>query len=123
MFSFLKTIIILGVIGGGGFLVYNFFIKENPDKSGVAYPGICEIKESPRTYSQFDKVVVKGDVVSSSSLFSVNLYEIKAPSDTCEISVISNGASPEEGKNVKVRGEVREAYKLGSSRLLVIVEE
>jgi hypothetical protein len=123
MFNLLKGIIILGVIGGGSLLVYNFFIKKTPERSGVAYPRVCEIKASPRKYSQCDKVVVEGNVTSSTSLFSVNLYKIKDGNDTCTINVIAEGASPSKGKNVTVRGELREGYKVGTNRLLVIVEE
>ena len=119
----MKKLLSLIVLAAVGFFVYQFFFSGNGNREGKVSTTVCKIKEKPRKYAEFKKVTVKGTVAGSKSLAGYNLFELKQKGKDCSIDVVSEGASPSEGKNLTVKGQVKEAYKLGDNRVLVIVEE
>jgi hypothetical protein len=84
---------------------------------------ICELRDTPKKYADRKTITVQGEVISSYSLLGSNLYELSQPGDSCAINVVSTGASPTEGKHLTIEGQLKEGFKLGSTRMLVIVEQ
>lgn len=119
----MKKLLGIIVLAAIGFLVYQFFFSGTGDREGKVSTTICQIKEKPRRYAQFKKVTVEGTVAGSKSLASFNLIELKQQEKDCTIDVVAEGASPSKGKNITVKGLVKEAYKIGDNRKLVIVAE
>ncbi len=81
---------------------------------------IADIRNNPRHYAG-KEVTVSGEVTETVSLVVVKYFTLR--DNTGEITVVTERALPKEGERLKVRGTVREAFSIGSERLLVIVEE
>lgn len=118
----MKNILGLILLAGIGYLVYSFFFQSSKTREGTTEAKICEVRDNPRKYAQFKEVKLNGTVAGSNSLAGYNLIELKQESTDCTINVISEGPSPSEGKQITVSGLVKEAYKVGDSRKLVVVE-
>jgi hypothetical protein len=81
---------------------------------------IADIRDKPRSYAD-KEIFVAGEVTKTFSLIIVKYFTLR--DSTGEIMVVTERTLPEEGEHLKVRGKVREAFSIGSERLLVIVEE
>jgi hypothetical protein len=60
-------------------------------------------------------------VTSKVNLLVVKYFQLRDHSG--EITVVTSAALPDEGKKVRVKGRVDQAFAIGSSRVVVIVEE
>ena len=81
---------------------------------------IKDILSSPGTYEGKD-VTIAGKVTASHNLVVVKYYEVDDGSG--EIAVVTNNVLPKEGDKVRVIGRVNQAFAVGSSRLIVIIEK
>jgi photosystem II stability/assembly factor-like uncharacterized protein len=81
---------------------------------------IAEIKASPLKY-EGKTVSISGEVTATHNLLVVRYFTVR--DDTGEIAVVTQSPLPEEGQKVHVKGTVDQAFAIGDTRLLVIVEE
>jgi hypothetical protein len=81
---------------------------------------IGDILTSPGVYEGKD-VTIAGKVTATHNLVVVKYYEVDDGSG--EIAVVTNNALPKEGDKVRVKGHVNQAFAVGSSRLIVIIEK
>jgi hypothetical protein len=81
---------------------------------------IGDIVNNTRGYAE-KFVTIEGEVTEVFSLHFVKYFKVS--DGTGEIAVVSNKPSPLKGNNIKVYGQVKEAFSLGDERLLVIIEE
>lgn len=81
---------------------------------------IGDILASPGAYEGKD-VTINGKVTATHNLVFVKYYQVDDGSG--EIGVVTTSALPKEGDKVRVRGRVNQAFAVGSSRLIVIVEK
>ncbi len=81
---------------------------------------IGDILKSPGAYEGKD-VTIAGKVTATHNLVVVKYYQVDDGSG--EIAVVTDNALPKEGDKVRVRGRVNQAFAVGSSRLVVIVEK
>lgn len=81
---------------------------------------IGDILASPGAYEGKD-VTIAGKVTATHNLLVVKYYQVDDGSG--EIAVVTNSALPKEGDKVRVKGRVNQAFAIGSTRLIVIVEE
>jgi hypothetical protein len=80
---------------------------------------IKKILDNPRDYS--DKTVtVNGEVTETFSLLVIKYFMVK--DSTGEITVVTTRPLPQRGSKITVKGIVHEAFSLGESQLIVIVE-
>lgn len=84
---------------------------------------ICKLRKSPKQYAKKPEVTIKGKVTSSYSVFGKNLYELSQQNEDCSIKVVSSGASPKAGSILTVTGKLKEAFKIGDKRILVVLED
>ena len=110
--------VILGLIG---FFAYQVVNEDSSFFNSTV--SICKLRESPKQYAKKPEVTIKGEVTSSYSLFGKNLYELTQKNEDCSIRVVSSGASPKEGNILTVTGKLKEAFKIGNTRMLVVLEE
>ena len=81
---------------------------------------IGNIIENPRDYD--GKVVtIAGDVTNRMSLIVVKYFTLK--DKTGEIKVVSKRALPTVGSRIRIKGTIKEAFTIGDSQMLVLVEE
>jgi hypothetical protein len=81
---------------------------------------IGDILKSPGAY-EGKEVTVEGKVTATHNLLVVKYYQVD--DGTGEIAVVTESALPKEGEKVRVKGRVNQAFAIGSSRLIVIVEK
>jgi hypothetical protein len=81
---------------------------------------IGDILKSPGAY-EGKEVTVAGKVTSAHNLVVVKYYQVS--DGTGEIAVVTENALPKEGENVRAKGKVSQAFAIGSSRLIVILEQ
>jgi hypothetical protein len=81
---------------------------------------IGDILKSPGAY-EGKEVTVEGKVTATHNLLVVKYYQVD--DGTGEIAVVTESALPKEGEAVRVKGRVSQAFAIGSSRLIVIVEK
>ena len=80
---------------------------------------IKNILDNPRDYS--DRTVrVTGEVTDTFSLFVIKYFMVKDSSG--EITVVTTRPLPQRGSKITVKGIVHEAFSLGDTQLIVIVE-
>jgi len=80
---------------------------------------IGEIAKDPRRYD--GKVVtVTGEVTESVNVLVMRYYVVS--DGTGEITVITDGAVPQRGAEVRVTGRVSQAFSLGDKNLTVLKE-
>ena len=80
---------------------------------------IKNILDNPRDYS--DRTVrVTGEVTDTFSLFVIKYFMVKDSSG--EITVVTTRPLPQRGSKITVKGTVHEAFSLGNTQLIVIVE-
>jgi aspartyl/asparaginyl-tRNA synthetase len=81
---------------------------------------IGDILKSPGAY-EGKEVTVEGKVTATHNLLVVKYYQVD--DGTGEIAVVTESALPKEDEKVRVKGRVNQAFAIGSSRLIVIVEK
>lgn len=81
---------------------------------------IGDIKSQPGKY-EGNTVTVSGEVMGKVNLLVLKTFQVR--DDSGEITVVTSSALPEEGKKVRVKGRVDQAFAIGASRMIVIVEE
>ncbi len=81
---------------------------------------IGDILKSPGAY-EGKEVTVAGKVTATHNLVVVKYFEVE--DGTGSIAVVTQNALPTEGDEVRVKGEVNQAFAIGSARLVVIVEK
>jgi hypothetical protein len=80
---------------------------------------INKIIEHPRDYSN-KPVKISGEVTEVFSLVVVKYFIVK--DKTGEIIVVTKKPLPTEGTKITVKGTVQEAFSIGDTQLIVIVE-
>lgn len=80
---------------------------------------IGAILASPGKY-EGQEVTVAGTVTGTYNLLFVKYYKLQ--DDSGEIAVVTQNALPKEGEKLRVKGKVNQAFAIGGSRLIVIVE-
>jgi len=81
---------------------------------------IGDILKSPREY-EGRTVTVSGVVADEVSLIAVKYFTVQ--DQTGKIAVMTSRVMPAKGEKVRVRGTVKEAFSLGTRRIIVITEE
>ncbi len=81
---------------------------------------VGDILSSPGAYEGKD-VTIAGNVTTTHNLVFVKYYQVNDGSG--EIAVVTDSPLPKEGDKVQVKGRVNQAFAIGSSRLIVIVEK
>lgn len=81
---------------------------------------IGKITENPRDYDG-KAVNIAGDVTDRMSLIVVKYFTLK--DKTGEIKVVSKRALPTVGSKIRIKGTIKEAFTIGDSQMLVLVEE
>ena len=87
---------------------------------GIFSTPIEKILNNPRGYDG-KLVKVNGNVVRSSNLLIIKSFLLR--DNTAEINIITNKILPRSGESVTVKGRVKEAFTIGTHRLIVIIEE
>ena len=80
---------------------------------------IRAIKESPGAF-EGKEVAIAGQVTGTWNLLFVKYYKVR--DDTDEIAVITEAALPREGDHVRVKGTVNQAFSVGNTRMIVVIE-
>lgn len=81
---------------------------------------ISEIKDNPRHYDGRE-VTISGVVTDSANLVVVKTFSVK--DDSGEIRIVTKRSLPKKGEKVRVTGRVDQAFSIGSSSYVVIVEK
>lgn len=87
---------------------------------GLFATPIKKIIENPRDY-EGKTVTVSGEVKEIFSLFIIRYFIVA--DGTGEITVITHRPLPKQGTKIRVRGKVSEAFSLGQTQTIVILEE
>jgi len=80
---------------------------------------IGRILENPRDYSE-KTVTVSGEVTEVFGFFGIRYFVIK--DKTGEITVVTKKPLPRKGTTVRIKGTVKDAFAIGESQVMVIVE-
>lgn len=80
---------------------------------------ITEINKNPMKY-EGKEVTIKGSVVSSTNLMLVKAYVVS--DGKSEIYVQTDNAVPLENTKIKVKGFVKQLFKIGSVQIIGIKE-
>ena len=80
---------------------------------------IGDILKNPRNYAD-KEVTVSGEVASVFSLVVVKYFLIT--DGTGEIAVVTEKTLPNKGDRIRLKGVVKEAFSLGDTSLIVIME-
>jgi hypothetical protein len=80
---------------------------------------IKKILDNPRDYSG-KTVRISGEVTETFSLFVLKYFIVK--DSTGETTVVTTKPLPRKGSAISVKGTVYEAFSLGDTQLIVIVE-
>ncbi len=81
---------------------------------------IGRILDNPRDYSE-KTVMVSGEVTEVFGFFGIKYFVVK--DKTGEITVVTGKPLPRKGTSIKIRGTVKEAFVIGDSQVMVIVEK
>ena len=81
---------------------------------------IGDIQKAPGQYDG-RSVTIAGKVTGTHNLVFVKYYEVE--DGTGRIPVVTESALPNEGDRVTVKGKVNQAFSVGSTHFVVIVEE
>lgn len=87
---------------------------------GLFSTPIKRILDNPRDF-EGKQVVIAGEVSDAFSLLVMKSFTLN--DGTGQITVITSKALPKKGESLKVKGTVREAFALGDSQLIVIIED
>jgi hypothetical protein len=87
--------------------------------NGIFATPIRKIIDNPRDYDG-KTVTVSGKVTEIFSFFVLKYFVLDDGTGT--ITVITRRPLPKKGAKIRVKGEVREMFSLGSTQTLVIVE-
>lgn len=89
----------------------------------VQWTSICDLIAEPQDYGNDQTLHLRGIVTSSYAIFGLNFYTIQdANNENCEVRILTTGIAPNQSMEVEVEGKLREAYKIGTWRGLVIIE-
>ena len=90
---------------------------------GCAALFATKIGDIEKTPGQYDgrTVTIAGKVTATHDLLVVKYYEVN--DGTGEIAVVTDSALPKEGEHVRVKGQVKQAFAIGTAHLVVIVEQ
>lgn len=102
-------LVLIVVLVGGWYL----FIHESPTPIG-------KITDNPAEY-EGKSLVISGTVKDIVSLVVVKYYILE--DSTGEIRVVTKRMLPGKGASVTARGNVDQAFAIGSTRVLVFIEE
>ena len=102
-------VIILLMVAGA----YFYFTK-------VDHTPIGNILKEPREYYE-KSLTIAGEVTDRASLLVVKYFRVK--DKTGEIVVVTGKPLPSVGSKVRVHGEIKEAFSIGTEQMLVFVEE
>ncbi|RJQ49199.1 MAG: hypothetical protein C4538_02600 [Nitrospiraceae bacterium] len=86
---------------------------------GILTTPIGKIHEDPRHYSG-KAVTISGEVTEVFGFFGIKYFSVK--DKTGEITVVTDKPLPKKGAAIRVKGTVKEAFSIGDSHLIVIVE-
>ena len=81
---------------------------------------IGKLLEDPRSY-EGKTVTVEGRVTDTKSLFVVKYFTVE--DKTGKIVVVTDRMLPRVGQTDRVRGKLDEAFSIGQTRMIVLVEE
>ncbi len=81
---------------------------------------IGDIQKDPRKYDG-ETVTIEGEVQDSVNIMVMRYYTVS--DGTGEIFVMTDGAVPAEGSQVRVTGTVSQAMSMGDKSLLVLIEK
>lgn len=81
---------------------------------------IADIKNEPRRYDQ-KTVTIAGTVSSSLNVLGFKVFEVDDGTGT--IRVVTKRAVPREGAKVRVTGRVDQAFAIGGTSFVVLVEQ
>jgi hypothetical protein len=81
---------------------------------------IGDIEKAPGQYDG-RTVTIAGKVTATHDLLVVKYYDVS--DGTGEIAVVTDSALPKEGDHVRVKGQVKQAFAIGTAHLVVIVEQ
>lgn len=87
---------------------------------GISTTPISTILDDPRGYNG-KLVAISGEVTEVFGLLGIKYFMLE--DGTGEIPVITTRPLPKKGTSIKVRGTVTEAFAIGDSQLMVIVEK
>ncbi len=85
----------------------------------LGHTPIRDILDHPRTYHG-KKVTIAGEVTRGVNLLVVRYFIVRDA--TGEIPVVTRGAVPRVGDQVRVTGVVNQAFALGDQSLVVLIE-
>jgi hypothetical protein len=88
--------------------------------SGLFSTPIGKILDDPRAYAG-KTVTVSGEVTQIFSLFFIKYFRLK--DETGEIVVVTDKPLPKVATEIRVKGNVQEAFSIGNQQLIVIVEQ
>lgn len=86
---------------------------------GIGTTKIDDIISHPRDYAG-KEVTISGEVTETFSLIFVKYFVVRDNSG--EISVVTDRPLPAKGEKIKVKGNVKEAFSLGTNTALVLME-
>lgn len=100
-----------------------FFLSAGP--SGCDYFGFTKIKEINDSPLKFEgkETKLKGVVESAIRIPFTETVVYTLKDDTGSITVVATGAKPNNGDNLKVKGTVSTAIKIGSETIATHIEE
>jgi hypothetical protein len=81
---------------------------------------IRSILDTPAKY-EGSTVLISGEVEESINVLVLKYYVVRDESG--KIPVVTSGAVPRRGANVRVRGVVRQAFAIGDESLTVLIEK
>lgn len=87
--------------------------------TGLFTTDIGEIKDDPRAFHG-RQVTISGTVRTTINVLGLGYYEVA--DDTGTIGVVTKGAVPKKGDEVRVTGEVDQAFAIAGRSVVVIVE-
>jgi len=105
----------LGILITVGFFLTNL----TACSSFIATP-IQKIQSNPREYTD-TRVQISGTVTETFSLLVLKYFLLN--DGTGEMYVVTKKSMPAKGEKIKVTGTVRDAFSLGETQLLVLLED
>jgi len=104
----------------GLLITVGFFLSTLTACSAFITTPIEQIKSNPRQYSD-KRVQISGTVTETFSLLVLKYFILN--DGTGEMYVVTKKSMPAKGEKIKVTGTVRDAFSLGETQLLVLLED
>jgi len=104
----------------GLLITVGFFLATLTACGALISTPIEQIKTNPRQYTD-KRIKISGTVTETFNLLVLKYFLLN--DGTGEMYVVTKKSMPAKGEKIKVTGTVRDAFSLGETQLLVLLED